>query len=142
MNSRVFPTEFLWTTDGKGNIVEDNPSMREFTGQTAGDLFGSGWLNLIHPEDYRRVKLQWAQAVASGSIFYETEFRVRRADGIWRHLATHGMPVGEKMGGISRWVGYCRDVTEQVDYTELLFRERNFSNALIECLPGIFLSDR
>ena len=35
------------------------------------------------------------------------------------------------------WV-ICRDVTEQVDYTELLFRERNFSNALIECLPGIF----
>ncbi|MGZ4989045.1 MAG: sensor histidine kinase, partial [Limisphaerales bacterium] len=32
----------------------------------------------------------------------------------------------------------CRDVTEQIDYTELLFRERNFSNALIECLPGIF----
>ena len=140
-HSPDFPTEFLWTTDAAGNIVEDYPSLREFTGQTADDLFGSGWLDFVHPEDQERVEQQWSQAIASGSI-YETEFRVRRADGKWRHLAARGVPVREKDGMISRWVGYCRDVTEQVDYTQLLFRERNFSNALIDCLPGNFLCHR
>ncbi len=136
-SSRDFPTEFLWTTDAMGNFVEDNPSLCEFTGQTADDLFGSGWLNFVHPEDQQRVEQQRSQAIASSSI-YETEFRIRRADGKWRHLAARGVPVREKDGSISRWVGYCRDVTEQVDYTQLLFRERNFSNALIDCLPGVF----
>jgi len=134
---RVFPTEVLWTADAAGDIVEDCPSWREFTGQTLEEILGSGWLDAVHPEERERVEQQWARTVAAGSIF-ETDFRVRRADGKWRHMTVRGVPVLEKNGIIGHWGGYCRDITEHVDYTELLFRERNFSNALIECLPGIF----
>jgi PAS domain S-box-containing protein len=134
---RAFPSEALWTADAAGDIVADCPSWREFTGQTLEEILGSGWLDAVHPEERERVEKQWSQAVAAGSIF-ETDFRVRRADGKWRHMTVRGVPVLEKNGIIGNWGGYCRDVTDQVDYTELLFRERNFSNALIECLPGIF----
>ena len=105
-HSRDLPVEFLWTTDGVGDIVEDNPSLREFTGQSEDEILGSGWLSVVHPEDQQRVEQQWSQAVASGSI-YETEFRIRRADGKWRHIAARGVPVLEKgwkhqqMGGLS-----------------------------------------
>src|SRR5262249_37278079 len=68
---------------------------------------------------------------------YESDFRVRRVDGQWRHVDVRGVPVWEN-GEIRKWVGFCRDVTEKVNYVQLLLRERNFSNAAIECMPGIF----
>ncbi|MGZ5568557.1 MAG: sensor histidine kinase, partial [Limisphaerales bacterium] len=132
-----FPVDVLWSANAAGEVVEDSPQWREFTGQASEEFLGSGWLDAVHPEDRQHVEECWANARAAGSI-YEVDFRVRRRDGAWRHMTVRGLPVREADGSIGKWVGFCRDVTEQVDHTELLFRERNFSNALIECLPGVF----
>jgi PAS domain S-box-containing protein len=95
-----------------------------------------GWLDAVHPEDREQVRRIWTEAAGTCSI-YESEYRVRRADGEWRHLSVRGVPVHEQ-GRIQKWVGFCRDVTEIQNYVELLERERDFSNAVIECMPGIF----
>jgi signal transduction histidine kinase len=44
---------------------------------------------------------------------YDTEYRVRRGDGEYRHLAVRGVPVLEPDGAIREWVGTCTDITER-----------------------------
>jgi PAS domain S-box-containing protein len=119
-----------------GEIREDCPTWREFTGQSVEEIQGFGWLEAVHPDDRERTRHIWKQAAGTGS-FYESEFRVRRADCEWRHLSVRGVSVREH-GEIHKWIGFCRDVTEQVNYVQLLLRERDFSNAVIDLLPGIF----
>ncbi|MGZ5544062.1 MAG: PAS domain-containing sensor histidine kinase, partial [Limisphaerales bacterium] len=52
-------------------------------------------------------------------------------------LDVRGVPVWEN-GEIRKWVGFCRDVTDKINYMQLLTRERDFSDAVIESLPGVF----
>lgn len=133
---RGTPIEIVWTTDAVGEVRDDCPAWRAFTGQTFEEIERLGWLNAVHPDDRQRVRDNWFETVASGSV-YDIDFRVRRVDGEWRHLCVRGVPVKEN-GQITRWVGFCRDVTESVNYMQLILRERDFSSAVIECLPGIF----
>jgi PAS domain S-box-containing protein len=126
----------VWTAEPTGEVRDDCPSWREFTGQSLEQMQGFRWLDAVHPEDRETVRRIWTEAAGTASI-YESEYRVRRADGEWRHLRVRGVPVREQ-GKIQKWVGFCRDVTEIQNYVELLERERDFSNAVIECMPGIF----
>ena len=73
---------------------------------------GNGWLQAIHPEDRALTAQRWRQACDSGGI-YDTEFRLRRHDGVWRHMHAHGVPVRNEDGSIREWVGMNTDVTER-----------------------------
>ena len=46
--------ELGWTTDADGEIVEDIPSFRKFTGQTYEEVKGWGWSKALHPDDLER----------------------------------------------------------------------------------------
>lgn len=101
----------VWTTDARGEVVEDLPSWREFTGQSRDEIMGSGWLKAVHPDDRERSAAVWSKAVESYSL-YESEFRVRRHDGEYRDVRVRGVPVLEKDGSIREWVGILDDITE------------------------------
>lgn len=103
--------QIVWTTTAQGE-VEDIPLWRAFTGQSVEEIRGAGWLNALHPDDRRRTAEVWAQAVATRSL-YQTEYRIRRADGVYRYFSTRGVPVLEANGQIREWVGTCIDITDR-----------------------------
>ncbi|MGZ4975465.1 MAG: PAS domain-containing sensor histidine kinase, partial [Limisphaerales bacterium] len=59
-------------------------------------------------------------------------------DGEWRQLSMHGVPVRD-FGEIRRWVGFCRDITDAINYVDLLIQERDFATEVMDRLPGFFL---
>src|SRR5579863_4641553 len=72
--------QLVWTTDAQGNVAEDLPTWRAFTGQTEEEIKGQGWINALHPDDRAPTAAVWAHAVQTCSS-YATEYRVRRHDG-------------------------------------------------------------
>ncbi|MBL6080815.1 PAS domain S-box protein [Belnapia sp. T18] len=100
----------VWTTDAQGLVQEDSPSWRALTGQTLEQWLGTGWADAVHPDDRARAAKEWATAVATGTPF-DTEFRLRRADGEWRLVAARGVPVREPDGTVREWVGTNTDIT-------------------------------
>jgi PAS domain S-box-containing protein len=104
--------QIVWTTDPAGQVIEPLPSWQEFTGQTAQECRGSGWVAAVHPEDRERTTAVWRRAVRTRSL-YETEYRLRRYDGQYRLVAVRGVPVVERDGTIREWVGACTDITER-----------------------------
>ena len=61
---------------------------------------------------------------------YDTECRLRRADGTYRHFAARGVPVLEPDGRIREWVGTCTDITER-KRAEDLARHREHLEELV-----------
>ncbi|MGA2768079.1 MAG: PAS domain S-box protein, partial [Candidatus Bathyarchaeia archaeon] len=55
--------ELGWTTSADGEIVEDLPSFREFTGLTYEEIKGWGWSKALHPDDLERTTRIWKEAV-------------------------------------------------------------------------------
>jgi PAS domain S-box-containing protein len=104
--------QLAWTTNDKGEIVEDNPSWSKYTGRGYEAYKGFGWIEDIHPDDRERTGQIWGKAVAEKS-FYETEYRVRRYDGVYRDYLARGIPLLDKNGSVREWVGTCIDITER-----------------------------
>ena len=107
----IATAQVVWSTPPDG-LVEDMPMWREYTGQSTEEVRGWGWLNAIHPDDRERTGAIWSKAVKTHGL-YETEYRIRRADGQYRHFAIRGVPVLEQDGSIREWVGTCTDIHER-----------------------------
>lgn len=104
--------EIGWTTNSKGEVVEDIPSFRKYTGQTYEEIKGWDWTAALHPDDVEHTKRVWKEATETRSK-YEIEYRLRRHDGIYRHFLACGVPVFNGDGTVREWVGTCIDITER-----------------------------
>jgi PAS domain S-box-containing protein len=109
--------ELGWTTNADGEVVEDIPSFRKFTGQTYQEVKGRGWLKALHPDDIERTAQIWKEAIRTKSK-YEIEYRLRRYDGAYSYFMARGVPVLKEDGSVREWVGSCIDITERKNAEE------------------------
>lgn len=99
----------VWTAtpDGSTRVGSDWTTL---TGQTTEEMTGYGWLDAIHPEDRERTREAWRTAVLHQGV-YDTDYRIRCADGIHRWFNARGAPVLDHDGAIREWVGMCLPIT-------------------------------
>jgi PAS domain S-box-containing protein len=121
--------QIIWTTDAEGTVVEDSPSWRAFTGQSFEEWKGSGWLECIHPEDRMRTAASWRQTVARRKSL-SLEYRVRHASGRWRWAMVNAVPLRDREGNVTGWVGMNTDITERKN-AEM---ERDHANAMLRAI--------
>jgi PAS domain S-box-containing protein len=133
--------ELGWTTSADGEIVEDLPSFREFTGLTYEEIKGWGWSKALHPDDLERTTRIWKEAVRTKSK-YEGEYRLRRHDGVYRYFIARSVPVLNEDGSIREWVGTCIDITERKKAEEKLKEsEKKFKLIFEGARDGILAVD-
>jgi PAS domain S-box-containing protein len=101
----------VWWADAEGNCSYYNKAFREFLGNEFATNVADGWHRAIHPEDREKCAQLFAQAVAGKGAF-ETEYRLRRKDGIYRWVLDRGTPYYVE-GILVGFVGFCFDVTDQ-----------------------------
>jgi two-component system cell cycle sensor histidine kinase/response regulator CckA len=127
----------VWMTRADGYAEYVNRHWFEYTGVAASELFGSGWLQLVHPDDRDRARTVWENALASGDL-YSVEYRLRRSDGVYRWHLAQGLPVRDGQGHIVKWLGTCTDIDAQKRAEEeLRLRDR----ALQAVSQGILITD-
>lgn len=114
-----------WVTNAKGEVFDDIPSFRKFNGQTYEEVRGYGWTKTLHPDDVERTIQAWNNAVAEKKLF-ETEYRMKRHDGVYRNILARGVPVFKEDGSITEWVGACIDIThnKKAEQEFLLVKQR------------------
>jgi len=115
----------VWTTNAAGEVEWVNARMAEFSGLSEAALLGWGWASGLHPDDAAAAHAAWRAALQRGDI-YESEFRLRRADGVYRWFLARGVPVRED-GRILRWVGTGTDIEERKAAEAASTRDRDRS---------------
>jgi PAS domain S-box-containing protein len=106
-------SQIVWTNTPDGRVEDDSPSWRAFTGQTYEEWREFGWLDAVHPDDREHSLRQWQECVAARSV-YETEYRLRRADGVYRWTAVKGIPILDKGDAVREWIGANTDIDDAV----------------------------
>jgi PAS domain S-box-containing protein len=101
----------VWTAGPDGGLDWFNQQSLDYTGKTHQQMAGDGWGNIVHREDLPRVAQEWATSLVTGET-YETEFRIRRADGVFRWHLVRAVPI-ETPGGAPRWLGTNTDIDDQ-----------------------------
>ena len=104
--------QVIWITGPQGNVEEDIPSWRRFTGQSYEEVLGYKWVEALHPDDRQKTLEAWEKSVKNREIFMHV-YRVRRYDGQYFYFSVRGVPFMDKQGNIIEWIGSGTDITEQ-----------------------------
>lgn len=123
---------FVWVTDARGAATFHSRSWSDFSGRTFESALGLGWLDTVHPDDRERVGEVFLAAEGQREP-YRVEYRMQRADGVYRWMISSGAPRFAEDGSYLGYVGSVLDIDDrrqaemrqQVLIGELQHRTRN-----------------
>ena len=104
--------QIVWFAEGDGRITYCNQYWYNYTGMSTGETLGDGWVNALHPDDRDQVLLDWANAVKAGED-YESEMRLRSAEGDYCWFLVRSRPSRDESGKIHSWLGIAIDIEER-----------------------------
>ncbi|MEO6248513.1 MAG: PAS domain S-box protein [Sphingomicrobium sp.] len=102
----------VWASQPDGLLDWFNERVYDYGGFAAGALDGHEWTAMVHPDDLAPATERWGAALDSGEN-YETEFRLRRADGEYRWHLARAVPIRAGGGVPVRWIGTNTDIEDQ-----------------------------
>jgi PAS domain S-box-containing protein len=102
----------MWVTDPAGRCLYLNRLWYEFTGQSPEEAEGFGWLDAIHPDDRPEAGRVFFDANSRAQPF-RLDYRLRRADGVYRWSIDAASPRFGADGGFLGYVGSVIDIEER-----------------------------
>ena len=130
-----------WTADSTGAILDVSQKWVKLTGLAKENSLGAGWFAVLHPEDYDPTRHAWREAVRTGNPI-DTQYRIRRADGVWRWMRARAAPRRSESGDILRWYGSVEDVDDQRKAEEALRLSEARLHAVFDAVPvGLVIAE-
>jgi PAS domain S-box-containing protein len=103
--------QLIGITAADGSVISVNASHCAYTGLSVDQMRGTGWTEIVHPDDLAGLIESWQRAVVTGEA-YDTNYRLRRRDGIYRWFLNKAQPVRDADGVITAWIGTATDIDE------------------------------
>lgn len=123
----------IWISDTDKLCTWFNESWLEFVGRTMEQEVGNGWADNVHAADFDRCLATYVNSF-DARVPFRMEYRLRRADGVYRWVLDEGRPLYGSNGEFTGYIGCCLDVTEQKQANEelalMLERERRIAQTL------------
>ncbi|MEQ1502147.1 MAG: PAS domain-containing protein [Myxococcota bacterium] len=120
----------VWTARPDGRLDFVNDRVGAYFGVPRDRLLGDGWIDRVDPAQVREVTDRWAASLATGDA-YEVEFRLRRADGVYRWHLARAVPVRDPDGRVTKWFGTNTDVHDAREQRDELARRSEYEQQLI-----------
>jgi PAS domain S-box-containing protein len=113
--------QIIWANDGDGNANYFNRRWYDFSGLTFEESAALGWQTIVHPDDAANSVKRWQDAMQKRKEF-ETEYRLRRSDGVYRWFIGRNVPLLNAEHKVLGWFGTATDI-EDLKKAEALLRE-------------------
>ena len=131
----TIPT-LVWSCRPDGAFDYVSRRWSEYTGISAQDAMGSGWMAAYHPDDIGKHQEKRLASLVSGEPVIN-EVRLRRADGQYRWHLIHGVPLRDTSGNIVKWYGAASDIEDRKRIEQALRRSERELRDLIETMPAM-----
>ena len=109
----------VWFGETDGGLSFISQEFYDITGLTPEAALPNGWVSVVLSEDLPRVSQEWETALREGTP-YDTEFRIRHRDGVYRWISARALPVRAADGHVIGWLGSNSDIQEQKETEEIL----------------------
>jgi two-component system CheB/CheR fusion protein len=127
---------FVWTCASDGRCDYLSRQWLDYTGVPESEQLGFGWLAQLHPDDAARTAPAWQQAIEHGVVF-DVDYRIRRADGVYRWFKTRAVPMRDEHGRVVRWMGSNTDVDAQKHLEDQRRAERERLDFVLSATPTV-----
>ncbi len=98
--------------DAGGRLTHVSPSVERMLGYHPDEWIGKDAFHLVHPDDIERVRQAFARVAPLPGVHGVIPFRLRHADGSWRHLEANATSLLDHPG-VRGIVQNVRDVTDR-----------------------------
>lgn len=102
----------MWVNGLDQQSMFHNQTWLRFTGRSREQEIGEGWKQGLHPEDQQHWSKTFAAALDAQAP-YTIEYRLRRADGVYRWMLETGVPRFLPNGAMTGFTGSCVDITDR-----------------------------
>jgi PAS domain S-box-containing protein len=107
----------VWVSDTHKQRTYFNRCWFEFTGRTLEQELGYGWTEDLHPDDLERY-LDLYNSSFDARTEFKIEYRLRRFDGEYKWVLSHGVPFFASGGTFEGFIGCSMDITDRVEAEE------------------------
>jgi PAS domain S-box-containing protein len=114
-----------------GTIQTYNDRWYEYTGMAREKMPGRPWREAMHGDDYDQVVAAWQGALEDGRGI-ESEFRLRRLDGVYRWHLGRTTPVRTSSGDIDIWIITVVDIDDRKRTEETLRESEQRFRGIVE----------
>jgi PAS domain S-box-containing protein len=129
----------VWVARANGAPEYLNKQWRDFTGVDASSSSGDALNRLIHPDDLARVMAAWTAAMETKQL-WETEYRLRRADGSYCWHLGRSQPVVDEAGNVTMWIGAATDIEGRKTVEQALHQANLRTAGILESITDPFFT--
>ncbi len=122
--------QIIWANEADGRATYFNRRWHDYSGLAYEQSAGPGWQAIVHPDDAPSSREKWQAALRRGVIF-DSEYRLRRADGVYRWFIGRNVPLRNEAGQVTGWFGSATDIQDLKEAQAAAHdREKQFRRAI------------
>lgn len=127
----------IFRTDQHGKTTYVNSRWCQISGVSFEDAMGDGWIKAVHDEDREELMNNWKDSIKVQEV-NNSEFRFLRPDNSITWVMGQAIPEKNSRNEIVGYIGTATDITERKISEDLILKEKQLSETVINNLPGIF----
>jgi formate hydrogenlyase transcriptional activator len=124
------------TTTATGKFEFVNQQILDYLGKSLEEVKSWSAADIVHPDDLSRQLTAWRRSVETGHP-YESEYRIRRADGVYRWFHIRALPCRDTQGRIVRWYTLRTDIDDRKRLEEALRASELNLRLVVDSIPGL-----
>ncbi|HAE23175.1 MAG TPA: hypothetical protein DCG47_12770 [Spirochaetaceae bacterium] len=128
--------DLIYTLSIEGIFLFVSPTWTKMLGHSVDEVVGKSFIPFVHPDDVSSCLAWLKKVVDRGARLENSVYRVRHRDGSWRWHNSSAVPLQDERGRVIGFEGTARDITEQKRVEDELSDEKQFTEALLESIPG------
>jgi PAS domain S-box-containing protein len=111
----------VWVCDASGRNTYASESFLRMVGLTQQQCSGSGWADVLHPDDATETIAAWKECVRTQGT-WDRVHRFKGVDGSWYSVLARGVPLRNAAGVGLGWAGINLDITRLVQTEQEIVR--------------------
>src|SRR6202166_3895767 len=131
--------EGIYDWNIKLNSLFVSPRLMEIFGFEGSGLTSEDWNQRLHPDDTKNYRTALRDCFKQKTLKLECQYRIKAADGNYRWVEDHGLPIRNEAGWVIRLVGAVSDISRRRQ-TEQALRdsEQRYALAMQAVNEGVY----
>ncbi len=133
--------DWIWAINTNGVHTYSNPAVKQILGYEAQEIVGGQSIELLHPDDQKRVTERLPHWISSKEGWNSLITRWRHKDGSYRTLESNSVPILDEQKELIGFRGVDRDITTRIEAEQALKGSEHRFKMLAEAsLEGIVIA--